>query len=386
MKNIRALIFVLIVAAVPITWVYTGHFLFSPQKGSLQERDSGKKTTKAEDTGEKTPPVLYRHISTQMGGKKQEINLLEVDLRKNRAVLKPVLSYDSVFGFEKLSLMVERSKAYAAINAGFFYEFGNPSGMVAIDGRLVTLPTGKYPVLMITGGKAELREQEIKLFLDHNNVKTPLDGMNTLGDSRKAVVYTRDFGTDNRAKTDNLTIVVEDDTAVEVLKSSAKTDIPKSGYVITFYGAFDAHSSPVNIQAGDKLSISINPEIGKDIQGYECGSWIVRDGKNIAGESDEWVGVLTNNDPRTAAGIKSNGNVLLVTVDGRQPGYSEGVTAKELGELLLEYGAVDAAMLDGGASTEMIVEGKIVNRPSFRGQERMLGGALIVKTIDNLYP
>ena len=35
-------------------------------------------------------------------------------------------------------------------------------------------------------------------------------------------------------------------------------------------------------------------------------------------------------------------------------------------------------MLDGGASTEMIVDGEIVNRPSYRGQERKIAGALAV--------
>jgi exopolysaccharide biosynthesis protein len=70
---------------------------------------------------------------------------------------------------------------------------------------------------------------------------------------------------------------------------------------------------------------------------------------------------------------------VLLTADGRQPGYSAGLTGRELGELLLELGISNAAMLDGGASTEMIVDGKIVNRPSFKGQERPLGGALIVR-------
>jgi exopolysaccharide biosynthesis protein len=94
---------------------------------------------------------------------------------------------------------------------------------------------------------------------------------------------------------------------------------------------------------------------------------------------DQWVGILTNRDPRTAVGIKEDGKILLVTVDGRQPGYSYGLTAEELAELLIELGAKDAAMLDGGASTQMIIEGKTINRPSFRGEGRPLAGGLIVQ-------
>jgi len=89
--------------------------------------------------------------------------------------------------------------------------------------------------------------------------------------------------------------------------------------------------------------------------------------------------VMTNWDPRTAIGLKDEDTVVLFTVDGRQPGYSAGLTGAELADVLLKYGVKDAAMLDGGASTEMIIEGKIANRPSFKGQERPLGGAIAVR-------
>jgi len=74
--------------------------------------------------------------------------------------------------------------------------------------------------------------------------------------------------------------------------------------------------------------------------------------------------------PRTAAGIDRDGTVLmLVVVDGRQPGYSEGMSERELAELMLELGCSDALNLDGGGSTVMIlgnaaVKQRIANRPS----------------------
>jgi len=39
----------------------------------------------------------------------------------------------------------------------------------------------------------------------------------------------------------------------------------------------------------------------------------------VAVDRDDWVGLLTNRDPRTAIGVKHDGKVVLVTVDGRQP-------------------------------------------------------------------
>lgn len=73
--------------------------------------------------------------------------------------------------------------------------------------------------------------------------------------------------------------------------------------------------------------------------------------------------------PRTAAGVSADGRTLiLLTIDGRQPGHSVGVTLPELADLLLELGAHDAVALDGGGSTSFYLkrpDGSVVtNKPS----------------------
>ncbi len=63
--------------------------------------------------------------------------------------------------------------------------------------------------------------------------------------------------------------------------------------------------------------------------------------------------------PRTAVGYSKNGRTLyLVVVDGRQPFYSEGMTLKELADLMRSLGAQYAMNLDGGGSSTMVVEGR----------------------------
>jgi exopolysaccharide biosynthesis protein len=88
-------------------------------------------------------------------------------------------------------------------------------------------------------------------------------------------------------------------------------------------------------------------------------------------------------NPRTAVGIAADGGLLLVTVDGRQPGHSDGATLRETAELLQALGAVDALNLDGGGSTTMVVRGAgerlaVVNRPSDTAGERPVANALAV--------
>ena len=62
---------------------------------------------------------------------------------------------------------------------------------------------------------------------------------------------------------------------------------------------------------------------------------------------------VTQLQPRTAVGVTGDNKLLLMTVDGRQPGFSEGVTLVELANLLAGYGAVNAINLDGGGSSTM---------------------------------
>jgi hypothetical protein len=73
--------------------------------------------------------------------------------------------------------------------------------------------------------------------------------------------------------------------------------------------------------------------------------------------------------PRSAIGVKADGSVFFVTVDGRQPGVSAGATLYELADLMIEYGAVLAYNFDGGGSTTMVLRDEtdafyVANQPS----------------------
>ncbi|MBO4423628.1 MAG: phosphodiester glycosidase family protein [Clostridia bacterium] len=69
-------------------------------------------------------------------------------------------------------------------------------------------------------------------------------------------------------------------------------------------------------------------------------------------------------NPRTAIGQRADGAVLLLVIDGRQPS-SLGATYADLIDIMMEYGAVNAANLDGGNSTGMYYNGSLVNKGLF---------------------
>ena len=89
--------------------------------------------------------------------------------------------------------------------------------------------------------------------------------------------------------------------------------------------------------------------------------------------------------PRTAVGLdKRNSKLIIVVIDGRQPGYSEGATLEELAQLMINLGAYTAMNLDGGGSSTMVMEDenqnpKVLNSPinnQIPGRERVVGNHL----------
>lgn len=78
-------------------------------------------------------------------------------------------------------------------------------------------------------------------------------------------------------------------------------------------------------------------------------------------------------DPRTAVGMSEDGHhLIIVVVDGRQLGYSQGATLQELAQILVDYGAHRAMELDGGGSSTLVIEDssgqpKVLNSPVHQG-------------------
>lgn len=97
-------------------------------------------------------------------------------------------------------------------------------------------------------------------------------------------------------------------------------------------------------------------------------------------------GSMADRHPRSAAGISRDGRyLLLMVIDGRQPGWSEGATTAETAEWLRKLGAYNALNLDGGGSATLVIEGpdgqpETLNRPSGPppGLERRVANHLCV--------
>lgn len=104
------------------------------------------------------------------------------------------------------------------------------------------------------------------------------------------------------------------------------------------------------------------------------GPILVQDGRIVL---EPCSSAFCGRNPRTAIGWTSNGRVLLVVIDGRQPRWSVGASLAELARIMQDLGAVQAMNLDGGGSSTMVVEGEVVNKPS-DGRQRNVTNAVLV--------
>ena len=115
-------------------------------------------------------------------------------------------------------------------------------------------------------------------------------------------------------------------------------------------------------------------------QTFEFGPELVRDGQAVGFDKDFNIisTRTTRREPRTAIGQIGALHYIFIVSDGRQEGYSIGMTLKELQELFIAYGAKVAMNLDGGGSAEMYFQGEILNRPC-EGGERPMSDIILVK-------
>lgn len=167
--------------------------------------------------------------------------------------------------------------------------------------------------------------------------------------------------------------------------------VPAHGALLVGYGdgrgIVDAIAGP-SVQATTSLEID-RPVPGRTAQRWQGVPTALTGGPHLlradlgmtAPSSWEQEGFAPSHhgrQPRTAVGVAAGGTILLVTVDGRQPGHSVGLGTAETASFLRQLGAVEAVMLDGGGSTTMSQDTITVNRPS-DGSLRPVANALLIQ-------
>ena len=209
--------------------------------------------------------------------------------------------------------------------------------------------------------------------------RTAITGMNRPRLDNDLILYTPHYGIETKTNMYGMDVAVVDGIVCSIGVGSLR--IPRDGVVLSGHGT--AKQILAQLEVGDRVDLVtlLQPDwrqFGAE-QIIGGGPRLVRDGSVwITGEEERFrKDILTGRAPRTALGITADHKLLLVTVNGRQPNISVGMTLTELADLMIELGAVQAMNLDGGGSTTMVIRDLVLNLPS-DGVERPVSNAIVV--------
>ncbi|MFF4142138.1 phosphodiester glycosidase family protein [Streptomyces sp. NPDC001698] len=353
------------------------------------------------------------------------VDVLTIDPRRFQGSLKASYGPD-LENRETTSELSHAAGATAAVNAGFFVldpragAPGDPAGVGVYDGRLLSEPVNGRPSLVT---HANGRRTEVTRFTWQGRVTArgtslSLNGINRVpglirncgGDAHdiptalplhdvtctnndELVSFTPDFG-QRTPQGEGLEAVLDARERVVELRTPRGGPLPAGGSSVQATGRRVAELTAL-ARVGDHLNIKatlldgrghpVTPSIRTDI--VNGGPELVRDGRLHVtpagdgmvhpGDPSFYYGWVHKRNPRTLAGVDAAGRTVLVTADGRSTS-ALGLSITESAEIAKALGLRDAINLDGGGSTTMVIDGKVLNQPSDAAGERPVGDALLI--------
>ena len=323
------------------------------------------------------------------------INMLRLDL--SHARLRFVHALDEAVGLETVSSMASRYGALAAVNSGYFRTAGtyrgDSVGVEVLGGKLLSETNNARAAfgLIERAGRQELIFGHLKFAGDISagaSRKLAIDGLNRPRSDNELIVFTPEFHHTTLTEPNGLEVVVRRDRVFAVRDLKGSSEIPVDGFVISTSGAAREWALK-NLRVGARVRLNLNLW---PVETEAADSWkratsvigggpqLIKDGRvEITNTSEKILPSFVNDGhPRTAIAKLKSGQILLVTVDGRQPGESIGMSLTMLADLLLEFGAVEAINLDGGGSTTMVIRNNLVNKPSDAAGERPVSDAILI--------
>lgn len=308
--------------------------------------------------------------------------------------LEPLLSNDSLLGRETLTSMEKRLGSVAVtagVNGDYFaVATGRPSGVLMQDGLLVSPPRSARSSAGITSdGRLDIRKVSFFGSWQGSGEKHPVTGFNQIPEPGQVALFTDSYGpTTPLVPGATVAVLFPFPAAVpnldlpavvgEVRASGAPVEIPVGGAVLLARGS-SAPDLVAEALPGAEVVVrlQLRPAWPGVVSAIGGGPQIVRDGSPVFRAGEQFTSSqLGPRSPRTGVGQLRDGRIILVAVDGRQPGVSVGLTNFELAQTLTRLGAVTGMALDGGGSTTMAFDGEVLNAPS-DGRERRISTALV---------
>ncbi|SEG81740.1 Calcineurin-like phosphoesterase [Actinacidiphila yanglinensis] len=349
------------------------------------------------------PRTLTQGVSNysdtlQTVGGAQRAQVLDVSLADPNVRLGVVESHDRLTdpADEVPSSMAQRTGAVAGVNGDFFEinTSGRPEGMVVRDGKLLKSPEPSRDADLWVHHDGTIgigTETWTGTLTDRTNAaSTPLTGVNAVDDLGAGALLrvTSDLGPTSIAAATVVTGHLGADGATLTVDSVATgvTDLPQlgSGQEDLVGSAAYGDWLAAHLHAGDEVSTtgSLGPDTDV-VQALSGGAILVKDGQRavpLQGGGDNNI-----DNPVTAVGVTKDGKqAIFAAFDGHQAeGVAQGLTRPQLAGWLMQHGAYQAILFDGGGSTQMVgrlpgrSQASVLNTPS-DGHERPVANGLFL--------
>ncbi len=309
--------------------------------------------------------------------------------------LKPVLSNGSVVLRETVSSMQKRLSTQATsvgVNGDYFAPGdGRPSGIFMSDGVLATPPNSARSSAGVTlDGLLDVRRVSFRGTWRGSGQRRALNFLNKAPGTNGISLFTSDWGSATPRISGSFSVVLgsfplatpNTDLAVPVTSTSTGSSVriePGTAVLVARGNAaakLQAEAFPGTVVT---LRLILQPDWSVVSDAIGGGPVLVRDGAPVYRSNEGFTtSQLAPRGPRTAVGQRGDGGIVLVTTDGRQPGFSVGMTNFELAQTLVRFGAVRGMGLDGGGSSTLAFDGTVLNSPS-DGRERAVSTALMLE-------
>jgi hypothetical protein len=310
--------------------------------------------------------------------------------------LAPVLAGGTVLGGRERVTQIERDLSSRAtlvgINGDLFNATdGHPAGVFMSGGALAHPPLASRSSIGIDAAGA-LRVDRVRFFGTWRGTgqRRALNGLNAQPNPGQAVLYTPAYGPRAPAVAGSVEAILRpfpaaapnvDLTAtVTAVGANGGEAIPPDGAILQATGRSLAAKLQAEAPVGTALAarLILQPAWTGVTAALGGGPVLVRNGVPVFRSLEDFTNdQVTARDPRAGVGQLADGRVILVAVDGGQPGYSVGLTAYELGQAMARLGAVTAAGVEAGDDVTVAFDGQVLNHP--RNGEHAVREALLVQ-------
>lgn len=309
--------------------------------------------------------VKHIKLTKTINGRPVRINVVEINQKLNPNLqINPQLSSSRLASKSTITTLARKNNSLVAINGTYFKpQTGVPLGTLMINGKMYTGPIYNRVAMGIFDNGFDMARLELNAQVKSFKGNVKVDNINQPRMlSTHVIVYTPEWGSFAPASPKyGKQIAVEKGKIISI--GTQSMPIPQNGYVIV---GPDERLAKIYKAKHVDLDIKTIPNWENVKHIISGGPYLVKNGEVFVDMTEQKLGAIGGKNPRTAIGYTQDGNFIMVAVDGRE-GASVGLTLKELAWFMKSIGCTNAMNLDGGGSTVMYVNGRVVNMPKVKG-------------------